>query len=259
MRASGRPLRGSQLLSKIAQLEAKIYQITAEPKTPESELSQIAPRLPSNSPPDAGPSTDHRMSILLRGVNHITIETGTPEFYGPSSANAIINAVEAMDAPDNGQATESPEDLSDRAQLWLESTRSLSFAKIAQSSLPPKEIADGYLGHFFHTAHRIYPILNREHFMRRYNNFWGGLPTEGNGYEIWVAVLCMVLALGHQCSTADPDPRISTKALQSSDGETCFGLSKAMLAHVAFTSGDMSVVNSIFLAVRLKVTTSTIH
>lgn len=189
------------------------------------------------------------MSILLRGVNSLTMDTGTPEFYGPSSANAIINAVEALDMPDENQAADSPEDFSDRAQLWLESTRSLTFAKIAQSSLPPKEIADEYIGHFFRTAHRIYSILNREHFMRRYRNFWQGLPTEGNGYEHWIAVLCMVLALGHQCSATDPDPRVSERALQSSDGETCFRLTKAMLANVAFTGGDMSVVNSLFLAV----------
>lgn len=234
------------MYSKIAYLEQRVRDLT---NSKAAETKHSPGVLASSSSPTTSTEmpADENMSILLRGVNGLTMDTGTPEFYGPSSANAIINAVEAMDAPDDA-AAESPGD-ANRARLWLESARSLTFSKIAQSSLPPKETADEYLGQFFRTAHRIYPILNRAHFMKRYNNFWIGQPTEGNGYELWVAVLCMVLALGHQCSTVDPDPRVSAKALESDDGEICFGLAKAMLALTTFTGGDMSVVNSILLAV----------
>ena len=191
------------------------------------------------------------MALLLRGIDRITLETGTPEFYGPSSADAIINAVEEMDDHGDEAPAESPGNPANRARLWLESARGLTFAKITSSSLPPRAIADEYVAHFFQTTHRIYPILTKAHFLKRYNNFWSGLPTEGHGYELWVTVLCMVLALGHQCSTVDSDPKISQQALQSADGETCFGLAKAMLSHVAFSGGDMSVVNGYLLAVSL--------
>jgi hypothetical protein len=190
--------------------------------------------------------TDEWMSILLQGVDGLSMTTGAPEFYGPSSANAIIDALESSEQ--DSPAAASSDGGTDRARLWLESPRDLTFAKVAQSSLPPKEIADEYLSVFYQTAHRIYPILNRAHFMKRYNDFWKGLPTEGNGYEHWVAVLCMVLALGHQCSTADPDIRVRSRALQSQHGEECFGLAKAMLAWAPFSGGDMSVVNSFLLA-----------
>lgn len=235
--------------SKISELEAKLR--AAAPNG--ESVVQSSPNGSGSVSSPAGLndeiSTDARLAILLRGVDQLTMDTGTPEFYGPSSANAIIDAVEAMDNPETAIAADSPENPSNRARLWLESERSLTFSKIALSSLPPKPVADEYLTHFFRTAHRIYPILNRAHFMKRYNDFWNGLPTEGNGYELWVAVLCMVLALGHQCSTVDSDPQVSHRALQSTDGDMCFNLAKAMLSHVAFTGGDMSVVNSHLLAV----------
>lgn len=234
--------------SKIAQLEEKLLEVGAQKENAEKPRSPLGVNI-SPGPQSGSCEADDRMVAVLRGVNHLTVDSGTPEFYGPSSANAIINAVDAMDAADSDKPADSPEDVSDRARLWLESERSLTFAKIAQSSLPSKSIADEYVGHFFRTAHRIYPILNRAHFMARYHNFWVGQPTEGNGYQLWIAVLCMVLALGHQCSTVDSDPRVSERALQSSDGEQCFSLTKALLANVAFTGGDMSVVNSILLAV----------
>jgi hypothetical protein len=59
----------------------------------------------------------------------------------------------------------------------------------------------------------------------------------------------MVLAHGHQCSTVDPDDRVREDALGSPHGEICFNLAKSTFADVPFSGGDMSAVNSMFLAV----------
>ncbi|KPI42295.1 Transcriptional activator protein acu-15 [Cyphellophora attinorum] len=247
-RVGSHKLTLAKAVCRIAQLEEELRHAKAGLQTSETK--------PQPTPGDEKPSassidgtnapTDEWMSILLQGVDGLSMTTGAPEFYGPSSANAIIDALESSEQ--DSPAAASSDGGTDRARLWLESPRDLTFAKVAQSSLPPKEIADEYLAVFYQTAHRIYPILNRAHFMKRYNDFWKGLPTEGNGYEHWVAVLCMVLALGHQCSTADPDVRVRSRALQSQHGEECFGLAKAMLAWAPFSGGDMSVVNSFLLA-----------
>lgn len=190
------------------------------------------------------------MEHLLRGVNYLTIGTRNPEFYGGSSHNAIINAVEAEDeAGEEEQATSRPEWPLNRARLWLDNPSSLRFAQVTGASLPPRSVADEYVNRYFQTAHRLYPILNRSTFMERYRNFWEGLPTEGKGYELWAAVLYMVLAHGHQCSTVDPDDKVRSAALATSHGEICFNLAKSTFVDVPFSGGDMSAANSMFLAV----------
>jgi hypothetical protein len=189
------------------------------------------------------------MAQLLRGVNYLTIGTRNPEFYGGSSPNAIINAVEAEEEVEEQQSTSRVEWPLNRANLWLDNTANLRFAQVTGASLPPRSTADEYVNRYFQTAHRLYPILNRVTFMERYRNFWEGLPTEGKGYELWAAVLYMVLAHGHQCSTVDPDDRVREDALGSPHGEICFNLAKSTFADVPFSGGDMSAVNSMFLAV----------
>ena len=188
------------------------------------------------------------MDHLLRGVNHLTISKN-PEFYGGSSLNAIIDEVEAleqMEAPD----VEDREGtiLSTDPDPWSSGEDGLHFADVAGSFLPPRPVADGYVNRYFQTSHNLYPVLEKPLFMRRYENFWGGLPTEGQGYELWIAVLYMVMALGHQCSTIDPDPLVKIRALECTDGEMCFLMARSTFADVPFRGGDLSAATSMFLA-----------
>ena len=194
--------------------------------------------------------TEDDMTQLLRGVNYLTLETRNPEFYGGSSLNAIATAVESEEVLGEQTSSSRVDWPLNRAKLWLDNAANLRFAQVRGASLPPRSIADEYVNRYFQTAHRLYPILNRATFMERYRNFWEGLPTEGKGYELWAAVLYMVLAHGHQCSTVDPDNRVRNEAFTSSYGETCFNLAKSTFADVPFSGGDMSAVNAIFLAVR---------
>lgn len=187
------------------------------------------------------------MGQLLRGVNHLTISKN-PEFYGGSSLNAIIDEVEAL------EQTESPvlEEIegampSTDTDPWSAGGEGLRFADMVGSFLPPRQVADGYVNCYFQTSHNLYPVLEKPSFMRRYENFWLGLPTEGQGYEIWVAVLYMVMALGHQCSTIDPDPTVRSQALQCTDGEMCFLMARSTFAEVPFRGGDLSAATSMFL------------
>lgn len=112
---------------------------------------------------------------------------------------------------------------------------------------PPRVDADGYVERYFQTSHKIYPVVERQSFMLRYDDFWLGLPTEGQGYELWVGILYMVLALGHQCSTVDPDPIVRRQALQCTDGEMCFLMARSTFADVPFCGGDLSAAISMFL------------
>lgn len=211
--------------------------ITSSPR----HIGQIYDYLPESHRPEDD------MSQLLRGVNFLTISTRTPEFYGGSSSNAIISAVEAPKQTSQTQNSSARPDFP--AQQWIHTSPNLHFANASGSSLPPRSVADDYVNLYFQTAHRIYPILNQKTFMERYQNFWEGLPTEGRGYELWIAVMYMVLAHGHQCSLVDPDTEVRQAALNSNHGDVCFNLAKAALTDVSFTSGDMSSVNSLFLGV----------
>ena len=110
-----------------------------------------------------------------------------------------------------------------------------------------------YVNKYFQTAHQIFPILGRKHFDANIREFWDGRPTEGKGYEVWTAVFYMTIALGHQYCLIDLDEKVRQLALSSpDDGEKCFQLMKLSCRDVLFEGGDISVVNCLLLAVRLK-------
>lgn len=187
------------------------------------------------------------MDQLLRGVNHLTISKH-PEFYGGSSLNAIIDEVESAEEAEppafkDSESTIPPCD----TDPWSAVGDGLRFADMVDSFLPPRVDADGYVERYFQTSHKIYPVVERQSFMLRYDDFWLGLPTEGQGYELWVGILYMVLALGHQCSTVDPDPIVRRQALQCTDGEMCFLMARSTFADVPFCGGDLSAAISMFL------------
>jgi hypothetical protein len=190
------------------------------------------------------------MAQLLRGVDCLTIATQKPEFYGGSSSNVIVNAIEVAEQVE-GELPASPVYKSEnRVNVWHRGgTRELSFSKVGGATALPKDIADQYINQYIHSVHRLHPILEMTHFMSRCQDFWNSLPTEGKGYELWAAVMYMVLALGHQASTVDPDPRVRKQALGVPHGEACFQLARLALANVPFDGGDISAVNSFLLGV----------
>jgi hypothetical protein len=207
----------------------------------------------------AATKPDDDLVRALRGINQLRGAPRHPEFYGGSSVNVTIEAVqtsetdaEATENHDHGaesNATDiySPEN---RAQLWLGSgSAALSFGKASGALLPPESVANEYVHRYFQTAHRIFPILNRKLLVSSCADYWNGLPTEGKGYEYWTAVMYMVIALGHQYSLIDPDDDVQARALASPQhGEACFQLAKSTLSDVPFTGGDISAVNSMLLA-----------
>lgn len=200
-------------------------------------------------------ANDEDMSHALRGINHLTFGPRMPEFYGGSSSE-VIEAVQAQ-GPDYRQDSSSNDgagaDLSspeNRAHLWLGSKSSLTFGKAAGALLPPQVVAADYVNRYFQTAHHIFPILDRKLFVGTFADYYNGLPTEGKGYELWTAVMFMVIALGHQYSLIDPDEEVRKRALASSqDGEVCYQLAKSCLSEMPFAGGDISAVNSLLLAV----------
>ncbi len=203
--------------------------------------------VPANKP-------DDDMVQALRGINHLRTAPRHPEFYGGSSVNVMIDAVQTSETDTSehqqtkGDSTDiySPEN---RAHLWLGSGSALSFGKASGALLPPESVANEYIHRYFQTAHRIFPILNRKLLVDSARDYWNGLPTEGQGYEYWTAVLYMVIALGHQYSLVDPDDEVRKAAMASSQhGEACFQLAKSTLSDVPFVGGDISAVNSLLLA-----------
>jgi hypothetical protein len=199
-------------------------------------------------------NSDEDMVRALRGINQLKSEPRLPEFYGGSSINVMIDAVQTSETDSNANhdqeagATDlsSPEN---RAQLWLGSNSALSFGKASGTLLPPEPVATEYVHRYFQTAHRIFPILNRKLLLNSCADYWSGLPTEGKGYEWWTAVMYMVIALGHQYSLIDPDSEVRKKAMASPQhGEACLQLAKTTLSDVPFTGGDISAVNSLLLA-----------
>lgn len=194
---------------------------------------------------------DDDMSRALQGVSRLNLTPRLPEFYGGSSCNVVIEAVEDLAEDRNtGQvAVSSPED---RAFVWLNESSELLFSKAAGGLLPPKARSEVYVSCYFQTAHRILPILDRRSFLKSMEHWWSGLPTEGRGYELWSAVMYMVVALGHQYCLISPEKSIRDQAIAfSQDGEACYQLFKSLLGDASFAGGDMSTVNSTLLAVRV--------
>ncbi len=197
---------------------------------------------------------ENEMAYALRGINQLRTAPRHPEFYGGSSVNVIIEAVQTSEANANENQDQGicPADIyspENRAQLWLGRGSTLFFSKASGALLPAESIANEYVHRYFQTAHRIFPILNRKLLVDSCADYWNGLPTEGKGYEYWTAVMYMVIALGHQYSLVDPDEEVRKRAMASPQhGEACFQLAKSTLSNVPFMGGDISAVNSLLLA-----------
>ncbi|RMZ74917.1 hypothetical protein DV737_g5613, partial [Chaetothyriales sp. CBS 132003] len=187
------------------------------------------------------------MSNLLRGVNHLNLDEKVPEFYGGSSAHTIVEVVDTDNEdepwrPQSDKRFHAPE-------LWKAANLDqLTQAGVHQSELPPRELADRYNARFIQGTHFIIPLIDVETYLDRYNDYWDNKPTEGKGYLMWTAVMYMVIALGHQACTVDPDPVIRQQALADGVGEQCFKLAKRTFRDVPFTGGDMSAANSMLFA-----------
>ncbi|KAJ9613499.1 hypothetical protein H2200_003441 [Cladophialophora chaetospira] len=196
---------------------------------------------------------DDDMVRALRGINHLRSAPRQPEFYGGSSVDVMIEEVQTSDsdAHDPQDPAGGPTDIyspENRAHLWLGRGSALTFGKASGALLPPELVANEYIHRYFQTAHRIFPILNRKLLVGSARDYWNGLPTEGQGYEHWTAVMYMVIALGHQYSLIDPDEEVRKRALTSPQhGEACFQLAKSTLSDVPFSGGDISAVNSLLL------------
>lgn len=191
------------------------------------------------------------MAQLLRGVNCLTVTTHKPEFYGASSARIITSAIEVEETVD-GEPSYPGYQSEDKVNLWHRvGTAELSYTQVDDLTVLSRAAAEQYINQYTHTVHRLHPILEMTHFLDRSRNFWDSLPTEGKGYELWAAVLYMTLALGHQASTLDPDPKVRNAALEVNHGEICFLLARKALSNIAFDGGDISVVNGFVLGVGL--------
>lgn len=232
----------ARAVKRIAHLEERLSAYEGR-TTSEAGRSPQLPSRPDRRIRNIDEEAD--MEQLLRGINHLNVTTRNPEFYGGSCPDAIVNTIETSEVFQPPAEAE-PED---RSEAWrLCGSLNLWTAKAPVGVLPPRLCTDQYVHTYFQTAHRLYPILNEQTFMERYVNFWAGKPTEGKGYELWTAVMYMVFAIGHQCSTAHLDSTTKQNPETSQHGAACFALAKTTFADVPFSGGDLSAVNSMFLA-----------
>ncbi|RMD40575.1 hypothetical protein DV735_g4560, partial [Chaetothyriales sp. CBS 134920] len=222
---------------QIAALEAKLQVYEGHKAKTDYDylsVSEGIPRIKEDVPGKghADEDEDDDMANLLRGVNHLNLDARVPEFYGGSSAHAI-QTDKRFHAPELWKATNLDE---------------LTRAKVNETHLPPRALADRYNARFIQGTHFIIPLIDVETYLDRYEDFWKGKPTEGKGYLMWTAVMYMVIALGHQACTVDPDPSIRQQALNDNVGNQCFELAKYTFSNVPFAGGDMSAVNSMLFA-----------
>jgi hypothetical protein len=188
------------------------------------------------------------MSELLQGVNHMTVDRRKPEFYGGSSLNAIIDAVESDSEREDlatAQTSESPAPSTN--YRTAESVQSYA-SRMSLASLPAQPASDEFVYRYFQTAHLMYPVLDQDSFLQRYHNFWRG-SIDNKGHDAWLAILFMVIAHGHQCSTVHADIVVRNQALSYPHGETCFQSARMLFADVPFTGGDVCGAQAMFLAV----------
>ncbi|RMZ92561.1 hypothetical protein DV736_g199, partial [Chaetothyriales sp. CBS 134916] len=237
---------------QIAALEAKLQVYEGHKAKNDYDylsVSESIPKIGEDAPSKAAADDDDdEMADLLRGVNHLNIDGKVPEFYGGSSAHAIVEAVDADDRDDEPRPPQSDKRFH-APELWkANNLDELTRAKVKKSDLPPRELADRYNARFIQGTHLILPLIDVESYLDRYKDFWDMKPTEGKGYHMWTAVMYMVIALGHQACTVDPDPAIRQQALADGWGNRCFELAKLTFSNVPFAGGDMSAVNSMLFA-----------
>lgn len=234
-------------LRRIAYLEERLRLYGDVPHAESGSLDHVDVFNSSNSAKQPGDDMDR----ALRGINRLTLEPRLPEFYGASSPDVIVAAVEtSAQSPDGRVPAEDSDGPEDRAKLWLGTATNLTFSKVKDTSLPTRAVAKSYIYCYFQTAHLIFPILNQDLLIGTFDDYFDGLPTEGRGYEKWSAVMYMTIALGHQYSMIDSDDELRTTAISSpQDGESCFQLAKSVLDDVPFSGGDISAVNATLLMV----------
>ncbi|RMZ76602.1 hypothetical protein DV738_g4798, partial [Chaetothyriales sp. CBS 135597] len=243
----------ARAVKQIAALEAKLQIYEGHKAKTDYDylsVSEGIPRIKDDVPTKAAADEDEDddMANLLRGVNHLNLDAKVPEFYGGSSAHAIVEAVDTEDQEDEPGRPQ-PEKRFHAPELWKATNLDeLTRAKVNETHLPPRALADRYNARFIQGTHFIIPLIDVETYLDRYEDFWNGKPTEGKGYLMWTAVMYMVIALGHQACTVDPDPNIRQQALHDNVGNQCFELAKYTFSNVPFAGGDMSAVNSMLFA-----------
>lgn len=182
------------------------------------------------------------MGPLLLGCNQFNSATLHPEFYGPSASDAVMDRIETLMMSGRRNSICHPD----------RETQKFAPDDMPKSSppLPPKPLVDQYVQRFFTTTHRLYPILEERAFWLRYSQFWAE-PGAHQSDNLWLSLLYMILALGHQLAATDLSPVLQQRHNPDNHGGVYFNLAKSTFVDSYFSGGDILAVRCMFLGVRI--------
>jgi Fungal specific transcription factor domain len=195
----------------------------------------------------------HDMGPLLRGCSQFNSATLHPEFYGPSASDAVMNRIETSRMTGTRISFRAAErEISEytsgetpEAQL-----QQYKILRTASHPLPPKAVVDRCVQRYFTTTHRLYPILEERDFWIRYSQFWIEHSTNHESHDLWLALLNMILALGHQLGATDLNYALEQQHDPHYHGLQYFNSAKSSFVDTFFSGGDILAVQCMFLGVR---------
>jgi hypothetical protein len=191
------------------------------------------------------------MGPLLLGYNQFNSATRHPEFYGPSASDAVMDRIEASMTTGRHATFHNPDrEVSESAsdEILGPMISNVGSTNISFGSLPPKSVVDQYVQRFFTTTHRLYPILEERTFWLRYSQFWVETGSQKSD-SLWLSLLYMMLALGHQLAATDTNSRLEQRLNLDNHGSMYFMLAKSSFADLFFSGGNILAVRCMFLGV----------
>lgn len=216
-----------------------------------SLAATLSDQLLSDSDPKRG---EERMVDILRQLGQLSIDRHMPQFYGGSSPDAVVDVIEAELGFRHTSETASilprqspPDDV--RQSSWPSNCLDFpSFdAGIFTAILPQKTIADEYVGYYFRSTHRLYPVLNQKAFMSWYDRFWKIEDQRLAQHQL--TILHMILALVYQGMAATSVDNQQDPLTMQENAATFFTAARDGLADAHLGGGDLSTINALILGV----------
>lgn len=197
------------------------------------------------------------MVDILRQVSQSSTDRHMPQFYGGSSADAVVDAIEAeLGLSQHTSETTSipsqqsaPEDVPQRSSSPSNDWDLPNFdAAILTAILPTKTAVDEYVDYFFRSTHQIYPVVNQKAFISWYERFWKIQDRRPARHHL--IILHMILALGYQGMAATSVMLNQTDRLtMQENGITFFAAARDGLAEAQSRGGGLPIINALILGV----------
>lgn len=192
---------------------------------------------------------------MLRALSRLKLDNPSPEFYGGSYANNILNAVEIAihpGEPESPSSSSQPQNKTTPTEQSSNFSPSLDYLSFLtdlddapMTTLPPRSTTDTYIMYYLETIHRLYPILNPESFTSYYEGLWAEGPRDVHR----TALVYIVLALVYQTNAAVSSRGKVTGPTRQDEGAVFYALAKNALTDVPLSGGGLAAVQTMFLAV----------